>query len=567
MDTRTRVTLLLDYTEYYGEVKTIFEARELIKDLPSESLVNYISGININLYLKEFDEDFQNLQVGIAKNLLSQIGPEAEEKFIANYQKQFDGGHTPIIFWNYTNLKFYDLIFEDFNSLPVRPLTSPEIQKMFDAYLILNAIANQRVSIDQAEIDEAMKDKIFDNLLMANFIYQKDYASTIDYANQVTRGVLFFSYLENDERFGPQVGEFYQQMNVPGYLALFRNLMVLFTEIGIQKKHRKQVTDLNGYAQHGIVDLDYLETLCINGKISDYKADQSFTTLRKAFMYKISTGKYYILDVNFMIDQFYKAQVFAFNAFLKKKKITSDFLSIKGQNFSDRIYLPQVMKTSFPDYITFFGDDCRNSSNEELCDAYIRDGNKIILIEFKDVLLNANIKNGADQVKLFAEFNTKFVENQTGKPKGLSQLKIAINDVDKNSVKFDSDFPTEALVIYPVIVYTDLAFGTDGLNKMYRQKFSKDIAAMDLKNISVRDLTFINLNFFELRQDYFASKITDIFDFLDKYQDHVKIEQFLLTTFEVFSRSYTKDNFPQELGQSKIYLKYQKEIVNSVPQK
>ena len=42
MDTRMRILLLLDYTEYYGEAKSIDDAKELIKDIPSESLVNYI---------------------------------------------------------------------------------------------------------------------------------------------------------------------------------------------------------------------------------------------------------------------------------------------------------------------------------------------------------------------------------------------------------------------------------------------------------------------------------------------------------------------------------------------
>ena len=55
MDTRRRLITLVDYSIYYGEDKTIDDAMSLIKDIPSLSLINYISGFNIQLYLKDND--------------------------------------------------------------------------------------------------------------------------------------------------------------------------------------------------------------------------------------------------------------------------------------------------------------------------------------------------------------------------------------------------------------------------------------------------------------------------------------------------------------------------------
>lgn len=567
MDTRTRVYLLLDYGEYYGETKNIEDAKQLIKDVPSEALINYVAGISSHLYLKENDDESQRLQVTLAKHLLHRIGSDAENKYIEVIKKQMSAGHTPIIFWNYTNLQFYNLIFENFNNLPCRELTPSEMQNFLDAYLILNDIANKRINIDKEEFDKAIAENTFESMVMTNFIYQKDYASTVDYANQVTRGVMLFRYLENDTAYGSVMTDFYTEKKVGGHLEMFRNLMALFVEVGIGTASRKQVADLSGLASEGFVTPAYLDTLCINTSISNYEADQSFTTLRNKFLYKISPNRYYILDVNFMIDHFYKAQVFAVNNFLKEKGITNQFLSIKGKDFSDAIYFPTVMNICFPRYTKYFGDQCKNSKKEELCDGYIRNGNKLILIEFKDVLLNASIKNAADKVKLFKEFQTKFVENQKGSPKGMSQLKAAIADIDENSVSFDPGLSLVDLVIYPVIVYTDLSFGTDGLNEHYRDKFNEIIADLNLKNISVQNLTFINLNFFEFSQDYFAKGITDVFVYLENYQEHVKKEGFKLTPFEVFSRAYNNDYYPEQLGQPKSYLTVQKEIIESIQKK
>lgn len=63
MDTRVRVYALIDYSQYYGQSKTIDDAKELIKVLPSESLINYVAGINSHLYLQENDEESQRLQM------------------------------------------------------------------------------------------------------------------------------------------------------------------------------------------------------------------------------------------------------------------------------------------------------------------------------------------------------------------------------------------------------------------------------------------------------------------------------------------------------------------------
>ena len=52
-DTRMNIFLLLDHKEYYGSEKYLAEAEDLIKDIPSLTLLNYISGFGVNLYLNE----------------------------------------------------------------------------------------------------------------------------------------------------------------------------------------------------------------------------------------------------------------------------------------------------------------------------------------------------------------------------------------------------------------------------------------------------------------------------------------------------------------------------------
>lgn len=557
--------MLLDHKEFYGSEKTLLDAENLIQNIPSVTLLNYISGFCVNLYLYENTEYTGKIQFLLVSSLLNKCDKATQQKWVTEVQRIGKAGHSPIMFWNYSNLLFYGLIFKSFNNLPSRDLTSDEAKKVFDAYLIINSTANDKIKIETNQIKEAEKQEKIEEVMMPNFIYQKDYASSVDFSNQVTRGVTFFNYLENDAKYKSLVHEYYASKNISGYLRMFKNLMVLFSEINIGKDldRRNQMANLYEYYQAKEVDLAYIETLCINAEISTYAADESFGLLRNKFLYKLNDFQFLILDVNFLLDQFYKAQIFSFNAFLKSKGVRGDFLSEKGKNFTENIYLPLVLNNCFPHYVKFYGDACINSNKEELCDAYLREDNKICLIEFKDVLLNATIKNSADKEKLFTEFEKKFVSNQTNKPKGITQLINAIIDIDGHSVSFDSAIPKEGIEVYPIIVYTDLSFGIEGVNKIFKEKFNEQIQKLALKNVVVKEVTFINLNFFEIREDYFAKKLLNLFQMLDGYHNHTQTADYALTPFEVFSRFFMNMYVPEELGASSSYLKHQHNIVTA----
>lgn len=469
------------------------------------------------------------------------------------------------MFWNYSNLLFYGLIFKTFNHLNSRDLTKKEAQNVFDAYLIINGIANNKISIEKEVLKKAEEVDKIEEITIPNFIYQKDYSSSTDFSNQVIRGVKFFKYLENHPKLSTSVYKYYKSKNVSGYLRMFKNLMILFTEINIKAgiEQRFQLAKLEDYNKSKEIDLAYIDTLCINNEISEYKEDHSFGIIRNKFLYKINQHRYFILDVNFLLDQFYKAQIFSFNSFLKAEKVKIDFLSEKGKNFTEKIHLPDVLNNCFPHYTTFYGDDCVNSKNKELCDAYLRENNNICLIEFKDVLLNAKAKNSANKEMLFLEFDKKFLSNQKNKPKGITQLINSIKDIETNSILFDKKLSKSKIKIYPTIVYTDFSFGIEGVNKIYKERFMAEINTLNLKNTIIKDVTFVNLNFFELREDYFSQKLMNLFVMLNEYHKHTLELDYQLTTFEVFSRFYMNNNVPQDLGNTKSFLNITSKIVKA----
>lgn len=123
MDTRRRLITLVDYHEYYGEDKSIDDAVALIANIPSLSLINYISGFNIQLYLKEDDG---NIQFKLIDLLLGCQERSIIDEYCTNVQKLGNENRMPIFFYRYSNYRFYDLIFSIFNNQECRDLTSEE---------------------------------------------------------------------------------------------------------------------------------------------------------------------------------------------------------------------------------------------------------------------------------------------------------------------------------------------------------------------------------------------------------------------------------------------------------
>ena len=72
--------------------------------------------------------------------------------------------------------------------------------------------------------------------------------------------------------------------------------------------------------------------------------------------------------------------------------------------------------------------------------------------------------------------------------------------------------------------------------------------------VETHELTLINLNFFELQEDYFAKNRLELLDMLDEYHNHVKDENNSMTPFEVFSRFYMEHRIPKDLGNPSFML-------------
>lgn len=561
LDTRIRITTIVDHKSFYG-----FSAKEtpaeLIKDIPSVSLLNYISFLNAQLYLNDDPEEY-SVQKRLMLTVTTQAGANSYEKLQQVFERYRALNQLPIIFWNYSNLLFYDLIFSNFNDLAARDLEASEVKSMLDAYLIINSITDERYNISEEQLNEYADPRTIALFTVAKFMYQRDYFSTKEMQNQLVRGCCLFDFMEYHPFYGKFMPKYYQNHGVSGYGEIFRNLLIVFTEAFSPNEQgiRKNIINLEDFSS--LVNFTFLDNISINENIPGYKKDINFSTLRNKMFYKVSAYKYVGLNMNFVINYFYKAQIFSLNRFLSEEKIASDFLSVKAKGFMEDIYFKKIMKRCFVSAILHFGDTAILSNNNELCDGYLRQKNRIALIELKDVMLNAVIKHDADVMEVLGAIKKKFLVNEKDKAKGIGQLLNAITSIISKIVPFDPGYNTEGSPdIFPIIMYTDDAFSCDGLNKILNEMFQEELSKLGPQQVKVRPLTIINLNFLEAFENRFSSGEIDLFSLIEEFHKHVQNPDYHLTPFEVFSKFYLRDNPSMQSDIPQLYMECSRRILS-----
>lgn len=534
MDTRVRLLTLVDYLSYYGENKTLEDAIELIKDIPSLALIKQIASFNMHLYMNEEDPKVQH---DLADSLLGVQDNLVKHQFGKIMMGMGEENRLPVIFYRYSNYTFHGLILKNYNNKEDRSLSKEEKLNFFNAYLIINFLFNHEVDVYSSDFTSGIDSGNMSPFIITNFMVQRDFYSNTDFYNQILRGVCLFDFLESHPKYSQILPSFYKQKGALNFMQIAQTVLIALVESGLNSDDLSDRTHtiriIETQEERPVLETNILDVLSINKHIIDFKDNK---ILWEKPIYKVNSNEYIILDISFLINQLFKSLVFEFSSFVRMQLGDENFPSIKGKEFFEEIYLNNLIQRCFPHYVHYMGDDLILSNGDELCDVYIRKGNKVALVEFKDVALRDDLKYIRNVKSTIKEIDKKFIKNERGRPKGVNQLVNALEHISVGNIEFDSNARKD-IIIYPIIIYTDDAMGMDGINSIYRHRYDNIVKERNII-ASTCDLTFINLSYFENHEVGFNKNDLDLFDLLDEYSKHISNSKYAKTPFEIFSNFY-----------------------------
>ena len=193
------------------------------------------------------------------------------------------------------------------------------------------------------------------------------------------------------------------------------------------------------------------------------------------------------------------------NETLTKSEKIVDFKSVYCDHISEKKILYSVLDKAFAGrYFKLNGTQIKTYGINGEPDYYIRDRNRILLFESKDILIPADVKTSGDFRKLRLSFRDKLYfsidkSKKRIKPKAILQLISVVERLLRNQdfVKFDNELNSKSLNIYPILVLHDNLFNAAGLNKLINFWFNKELEKLSKKGLNikkVRPLTVIDID-------------------------------------------------------------------------
>ncbi|WP_314771675.1 hypothetical protein [Capnocytophaga sputigena] len=249
----------------------------------------------------------------------------------------------------------------------------------------------------------------------------------------------------------------------------------------------------------------------------EIKIEDDFINMRNYPVYKKTDGTYIVLNPFFIMDKFTISLKFFLVKSFWDNNIQGDFSNFYNKDFSEKFLMYNLFDSIF-DYKYFVKKKTLGEEEaKDEPDYYFRYNNKIFIFEYKDILINKNVKVSRDIEIILSELKKKLLQDKSN-DKGIGQLVKHIKNIHNNNFSFDDRINTaKSLKIYPILVLSDRKLEILGINYQFNQWFRDELGDLSNKNIKVQDLVVMNLDSFIVFEDKFKKDKKNFIKMLDEH--------------------------------------------------
>lgn len=516
---------VINYTDIYFGPKPTKE--ELLLGINSKIVVVLMAMINSELHSTA--DPFETQRHITA--FITQRFPQHERNELNNglnlFQKKIS---EPFVIWG----KRYVLEFMKYEFLNYREgesveSTPEEEVKIFKAYLLVCEEVNEK---DRQELAKTMDDlqenpDMFFEKLVWPFVLKQ--FSTNNQVNPVFQFIKLLGLIKYSITNRELLASWKEFISINGFTNLREYLGSVFFLIKTTQRNSLNDPLFKVFSWINAKELPK-HLLNLSFYVNDFKNNEEkrvdFKGLREKPLFESNQNEFVILDLDYLNNKIYNGPLFDMyyqtNMASKTKfKKFPDFKNYIGTNVSENIVFKGIVKKLFNKvHIQLHFDDEKKDNHP---DCYIRSGNKIFLIEFKDYLFPGKIVDEYSFEKIKEHLDLKFIMNERGSNKGISQIVEQLKII--RTTKFDFDkFSHSNITIYPIIIHTNFTYQMPGVNYYLNQKLQsklddelpnfvynvKKLVLIDLESLfEFLNLKKINLKVFESFLDRYEQILTD----------------------------------------------------------
>ena len=508
----------IGFSDVYDDYENI-NVVDLVRDIPTKMALTLICHHTSQIHTQEKNAQYQLQTIRNWYERFNEDVIDKVETFIKRVNSKHSGSFNFIN--NVSSLYLIECLIENHNELPtVDNLTPEQEENLFKAYIFFSSkwTAEQLVGVNK------YKDSPFFMGLIMLLTYSELFEFK-DFRIQFLKAVYFFKFCEENELFKGYLDAFLSDKGLKSWNQYLFNLLSIYVTL-LQEGNPKSVLE---FAKGSEEVFNALENFCVN--INDFRSSLDFLTLREKPIYRVSDAELMFLNLNFLIDKVYQSIIFDFADVLVRRKITYNgkaiankmqFIGIFGDEFIESGLFYKLMRHTFRQkhYIHYTGDELKNKFGDGAPDYLIVDNGKLYVFEFKNTLFSGSVKYSYDIDAIKKELEKKFVNNDQGKPKGVTQLVNFFEDLADGKYRSVLDKGTN-YIIYPIIITTDYTFVLPVIYTLVASRFNEVFKSRNLK-LTSQKLTMIDLDSIIKFQDLFIERKLTLNHVLADYQKYLK---------------------------------------------
>jgi hypothetical protein len=495
---------------------------DVIRNLPSKKAIEWVS----YMYLLRSQKTITQTEHSLFIPLLFKLDKQLQHS-IVDYMQNVD----------ISNMIFIDkvallILLENLLSAhnnDAKDLSENDFSNLMIAYLMC---CDERLSFNRKTLEKISDANSFVKIFLPEQLKFNDIYFPKDYRVDFIRFYMFMNFCENDIVFKPFLEIFLESNGIKNWDEYLFFVFDLYLEMVLYPDGCTNKIKIDPDSYFG---KKYLSEMSID--VEKYKSNFDFKGIRSKPVYYQGDNTYNVLAINFFIDKLYQSFLFDFaTALIKHKEITKiksypDLKKLIGDQFSEKYLFYAIMDGCFDQIYNkrISGQELKVNLKEGEPDYYIRKGKNIFLFEYKDVMIDAQIKHCEDfnriEKDLLEKFESSTYEKSTGKirktpqAKGVTQLLNVIQKkLDEIIAKSDKVECSERFNVFPIIVYQDCCFDIEGVNYILNNRFQVLLKSRTISDqYNIRSLVMLSLTTLIQLEDFFSNGNLDFGNIINGY--------------------------------------------------
>ncbi len=521
-----KITITPTYSDIFdGEVPKL---EDLIKDIPSETVISILSVISSYLYL---EGNGLKTQFRVLNFLNLRQSLETRQSILQRLFRRADKEESIEFFTQLYCMEFLHYEFTHYRDFKINDTTPYQELNFLKAYFVIAEQVNKKYTT-AFDTNKELAGDYFQKSIWPTLFDQFEVNHRSNPFTGMIKGIAFLNFMEFYSPYNKYVHEFLAKHKKKKSWNYILDLMMLIKSSWDEILKKPDRPPFSFKDIEGFTSLFKSFAISVEEYSKEYSlGKKNFSGFKSKPLFEILNGHYIVINWDFLSNKLYDGLLFDFynQSGISENENFKDFITFKkyvSEKLTEQFLFQKLITQCFQKKHTVTVFD--HKIVDGFPDAYVRDGKTIFLFEIKDAAFPVSSSNSFSFDTIKTTIDQKYNSERKGTAQLIKHLKLLRDGTFESKTFEQLKLKRRNLRVYPIMVYTDKFFNAPGINRYLNAEFKKKISAAELENVfgKIENLTFLNLSFLIDNIQLFTDEKLGFRNLIDTYnQEIVNLEK------------------------------------------